>query len=81
MIDGPGGFVSDLLESCPDQEGAGNMVALDSSLAALALFDAAELLDFSRQLLDLPAAGARFPCLNRGLASLVVGDNMIRPVC
>ena len=78
LIDSLGSFIGDLLEPCPDEEGASDMVTLDSSLAALALFDAAKLFNLSVQLLDLPTVGARYACIIRGAASLVVGDDMIR---
>jgi hypothetical protein len=70
-------FTGDLLEPFPDEKGAGDMVALDSSLSALALFDAAKLFDLSVQLLDFPSVGARCPYILRRLASPVVCRDVI----
>ena len=56
------------------------MVALDTAQTALATFDATGLLEFTMQLLDLPADGTRFTCSVGGEASFVVGNDKIRPV-
>ena len=54
LINSTSGLLSDLSETDPDQDGTANMVTLDACFAALAAFDASELLAFTVKLLDLP---------------------------
>jgi len=54
LIDGLPAVVSQVFEAQPDQQSAGDMVALDARFAALALLNSRQLLDLAVILLDLP---------------------------
>jgi hypothetical protein len=51
-------FGGQVLEPCPDEEGAGDVVALDAGRAALAELRPRGLLGFAVRLLDRPAEAA-----------------------
>ena len=52
------GFIGNLIETNPDQNRTGNVIADNPSLAALATFQAGQLLGFAVKLLDLPTKAA-----------------------
>lgn len=62
------------------QHGAGDMVSLDTRLAALATLKTLELLDLAVKLLDLPARATRILCRRRRVLSEVVGHDPVRAV-
>ena len=69
-----------MFEARPDEEGAADVVALDSGFAALARLQPRGLLGFAMRLLDLPAEAARLARHLSGILSQVVGDNPVRAV-
>ena len=58
LIDRAMGFVGDLLKAAPDQNGATDMIAHDTGLAALTAFQPSQLLGFAVKLLDFPPEAA-----------------------
>ena len=69
-----------MFEPCPDEESAGDVVALDVGLAALAGLQPRGLLGFAVRLLDLQAEAARLARRRRRILSQVVGDDPVRAV-
>src|SRR6266478_1758438 len=78
LIESRGGFLSDLLEANPDQDGTGDMVALDTCQTALTGFNASSLLGFAVKLLNFPAQGTHVLCILRGLLSKIVRGDKVR---
>ena len=62
----------------PDQEGSGDMIALNARVAAWTAFQARQLLAFAVQLLDLPAHVTHMLCGVRGVRSGIVGHDPVR---
>jgi hypothetical protein len=56
------GLDSNLFETHPKQNGTGNVIADNSSLAALATFQAGQLPGFAVKLPDIPTKAARLLC-------------------
>ena len=79
-VDGLAGLASHIGQANPDQHGTSNMIALDSSLAALAAFDTRELFDLAMKLLDLPADATHFLRRIRRILSQIVGHDPVRAV-
>src|SRR5271157_4265552 len=71
-------FVSDLLETNPDQDGTANMITDDPGFPALAAFDPGQLFGFAVKLLDLPAQAAHFLYDLRVVLSQVVRHDIVR---
>ena len=80
LVDGSPGLGGQVFEACPHEEGAGDVVALDAGLAALAGLQPRGLLGFAMRLLDLPAEAARLARRLRRILSQVVGHDPVRAV-
>ena len=72
------GFVGNLLEANPNQNGAGDVVSDNSGFAALATFQASQLLGFSVKLLDFPTKAAHLLNSLRVVLHHVVGHDIVR---
>jgi hypothetical protein len=77
-VHGLPGLTGKGFESHPDQEGTGDMIALNARFAALTAFQARQLLAFAVQLLDLPAYVTHLLCGFRGVSSGIVGHDPVR---
>ena len=72
------GFVSELFETNPNQNGATDMISHYSSFATLAPFDAGQLLGFAMKLLDLPAKAAHVSYDLQVVLRYLVGHDIVR---
>ena len=80
LINGATSLRREFLEPDPDEESTANVIPLRTRFAALAAFQAGDLLAFAVQLLDLPAEAARLLCGLGGILSQVVRDDKVRAV-
>lgn len=75
LIEGGGGLLRDFLETNPDENGTGDMIALDRCQATLTALNPRGLLGFTVNLLNLPAQGTHvLGILRRILSDPVGGD-------
>jgi len=80
LIEGSPGFSGDLGQAHPNQNRAGDMVALNPGFLAWAAFQSGQLLGFAVKLLDLSAHATRLLRGRRGILRKVVGDDPVRAV-
>ena len=72
------GFVGNLLETDPNQNGAGNVVSDNSGFTTLTTFQPSQLFGFSVKLLDFPTQAAHLLYSLRVVLRHVVGHNIVR---
>lgn len=72
------GFMGDLLEAHPNQHSTGNVISDDPGFAALATFQASQLLGFTVKLLDLPTKATHLLYGLRVVLRHVIGYDIIR---
>jgi hypothetical protein len=77
LIDSPVGFVSDLLETNPDQDSTANMITDKPGFPALAAFDPGQLFGLGVKLLGLPTQAAHFLDDLRFVLSQVVRHDIV----
>src|SRR3990172_1396489 len=71
-------FLSNLLESDPNQNRTTDMVSDNSGLATLATFQPSELFGLSVKLLNFPAQATHFLHSLRVVLSKIVGNDIVR---
>ena len=71
-------LVGNLLETNPNQDGAGNMISDNSGFTTLATFQASQLFSFPVKLLNLPTQATHFLYSLRVVLRHVVGHNIVR---
>src|SRR4030066_2322141 len=72
------GFMSDLFEANPYQNGTADVVSDNSGFTTLATFGAGQLFGFAVKLLDLPAKAAHILYDLHVVLRHVVGDDIVR---
>lgn len=78
LVDRLSGYKSDFFEMNPDQNGAGDMIALDASDAALAGVNTCDLLGFAMKMLDGQTQGTHVSFALGGVLLKVVSGDIVR---
>ena len=77
-INGLPGFVGNLLETDPHQNGTGDVVSDNSGFTTLTTFQPSQLFGFAMKLLDFPTQAVHLLDSLRVVLRHVVGHNIVR---